>query len=150
MSAILFKYICSSCGREFQASGAPEMSYGEFVLRSESNEEAYLEAVTNKIFNEVSQLVEAHPLLKGASASISGDLVQKVFSVACDPDSKGCAFHIGMMPKCPSCSSRDMAAWGEVYPPELSSIPMVTHVSWSNLTEFEKSDLVNNAVRKFL
>jgi DNA-directed RNA polymerase subunit RPC12/RpoP len=148
MSSILYKYVCASCGYEFKAPGAPEMSYGEFVLRSESGDEAYLEAVTNNTFNEVSQIVESNPLLEEVSESKSADILQKVFSVACDPAPSGKALQIGLMPACPICSSREMASWGEVYPTKVVPIPMVKHTLWDRLTASEKRTLVDTEVRK--
>lgn len=147
MSAVLYNYVCATCGTEFQASGVPEMSYGEFVLRSESGDEAYLEAVSNVAFNEVSNLVEAHPLLAGVDQCRAGDITQKIFSVACDPTPSGQRFHIGMKPTCPNCSSREMASWGEVHPQKPSQIPSVTQTLWATMKDAEKSDAIDKAIR---
>lgn len=148
MSAILYKYVCASCGTEFEASGVPEMSYGEFVLRSESGEEVYLEAVSNVAFNEVSNIVEAHPSLARADQNRIGDVIQKVFSVACDSSPSGQRFHIGMKPTCPVCSSREMASWGEVYPQQPSPIPSATQTRWASMSRPQKDYIIDCAINK--
>lgn len=146
MSAVLFKYVCALCKTEFLASGAPEMSYGEFVLRTESGEEAYLEAVTNVAFSEVSIIVRAHPYFVREAPNKVGDVIQKVFGVACDSSPSGQRFHIEMMPTCPVCSSREMASWGEVYPQQPSPIPSATQTQWMSMSGAEKANVINCAI----
>lgn len=146
MSAVLYKYTCASCSAEFEASGAPEMSYGEFILRTESGEEAYLEAVCNGAFSEVSDIVEAHPSLAKAGQNKVAGVIQKVFGVVCDPSPKGHRFHIEMKPTCPACKSREMASWEAVYPLQLSPIPSVTQTRWALLGNAEKADIINRAL----
>lgn len=150
MSACIYNYVCASCGSEFQASGVPEFSYGEFVMRSDSGSEAYLEAITNSSFNEVSELVESNSLLAGFDERRLGDITQKVFTVACDPTENGETFHIGLKPTCPSCSSREMASWEQVHPLSPSSIPFITHTRWESLDDKEKLNLVDVAIRNLL
>ena len=146
MSAILYNYVCALCGTKFQASGVPEMSYGEFVLRTISGEEAYLEAITNEAFNEVARGVRAHPSLAGTDQSESGDVAQKVFGVACDLSPCGQRYYIDLNPICPNCSSQEMASWGELHPQQPSPIPSVTQTRWALMDGAEKADVINKAI----
>jgi len=150
MSAVLFKFVCATCGTVFYASGAPEMSYGEFVLRSEYDEEVYLEAITNDVFKEVARMVRAHPLLARYDQLTSGDIAQKVFGYVCDYSSRGKRFHIELNPSCPSCSSRDMASREEVYPQKLTNLVMATQNRWVSLSEDQKSKIIDTAVKEAL
>lgn len=150
MSAVLYNFICASCGAEFQASGVPEMSYGEFVMRSELGEEVYLEAISSPAFDEVSRMVAAHPLLSSVSEGRVGDVIQKIFGVACDLSPLGHKFNIGMKPNCPNCSSREMASWKETSPRQQSQIPFATQVRWALMAESEKIDLLNQSIRRLL
>lgn len=142
----MYKYKCASCGTVFHASGAPEMSYGEFVLRSDAGEEAFLEAVTNNAFNDVANIVRAHPSLKGASQARSGDVAQRIFGLTCDSSPSGRPFHIEMNPTCPDCSSRQMTSWREVMPQQTTDIPMVTHHRWDQMNQKEKEMFINKAI----
>jgi len=150
MSAVAYKYVCAECGSAFNASGVLEMNYGEFVMRSEFGEEVYLEATRNVAFNEIADIVEIHPLLLGADQNKIADVVQVVFSEACDPSEKGGVFRIGVHPTCPICSSLDMLSWNEIHPVQHSSIPEVTQNKWAGMTESEKLKAVDKAIRAFL
>ena len=55
ISSVLYSFVCASCGTGFQASVVPEMSYGEFVMRSEFGVEVFWEAISNSAFDEVSK-----------------------------------------------------------------------------------------------
>ncbi len=150
MSAVVFRYSCASCGHTFEASGILDFSYGEFVMRSKEGSEAYLEAITNEVFKEVSEIVEAHPCLVGADERQSGGVIQKIFGVACDPSPSGNQFHIGMNPVCPSCSSLEMKSWQELYPHMPSSIPSVTHNRWAAMGECKKIEIIDRVIRELL
>ena len=78
MSAVLYKYTCNSCGANFNASGVPEMSYGEFILRSESGEEVFLEAITNQAFNDVCKIVDNYIADSDIKLSSTEDIVQNM------------------------------------------------------------------------
>jgi len=147
MSAFTFKYTCASCNTSFEASGVSDFSYGEFVMRSEKGHEVYLEAISSPVFKEVADMVETHPLLAHENDSKRGDVVQKVFSVACDVDLSGKEYAIGVMPKCPNCGSHKMASWDQVSPPRSSSIPSVSHSNWLSLSDAQKLAKVDKAIR---
>jgi len=53
MSVVAYKYTCANCGHKFEASGIPELSYGNFIMRSITGEEAFLQATTNSDFLEI-------------------------------------------------------------------------------------------------
>ena len=76
---------------------------------------------------------------------------QSIFSVCCDLANDGSSYHIGLLPICPSCGSRDMASWGSTNPPEFSEqdIKPVTHERWNKLTIEEKKALVDEAVNNY-
>jgi len=147
MSACIYRFVCSSCGTAFHAAGVPETSYGEFVMRSKSGREVYLEAISNDPFNEVAQMVESHPHMKEMNENESGDVVQKVYTLACDLSPEGEEFFIGLKPVCPCCSSREMASWEEIRPLQLSNILSVTNTKWLALNDSEKLALVDKVIR---
>jgi len=149
MSAILYKHVCASCGAEFHASGVPEMSYGEFIMRTESSEEAYLEATSDPVFAEVLKYVRSHPWLAGTSRNESGNVAQAIFGVACDPSPHGQLYHVEMMPACTRCRCRSMRSWAEVMPLQCSHIPAVTHAGWATLAETEKIAAIDSAINTF-
>lgn len=150
MSAILYDYKCEACGNEFQASGVPELSYGEFILRSESGEEVYLEALCDETFKEVLTLVRRHPLMKKFDQKKSGEVTQNIFGLACDVAPNGEYYQINMMPQCPSCCSRKISKWSECFPRIESNILPVTHADWQMKTPSEKNEIVDRAIRKML
>ncbi|MFD0896051.1 hypothetical protein KBB96_09905 [Luteolibacter ambystomatis] len=147
MSSVIYEYTCASCGTEFKASGVPEMSYGEFVLRTKSGEESYLEAIGNPAFNEVWKLVESHPSLAHTDPNRLGEITQKIFGPVCDLSPTGQIFHVGIPPACPICSSHKMASWRESRPLQLSPIPSATQNRWESLDESKKAAVIDEAIR---
>ena len=117
MSAILYRFTCADCCAKFIASGVPELSYGQFVLRTETGVEMYLDALTSDVFHEVRTLVHNHPLLAATDDRKTADVVHGVFGCACDRARDDRRLHIVMWPTCPACSSRNMKSWLSVYPP---------------------------------
>ena len=149
MSAVLFKYTCNSCNTKFNAAGAHEMSYGEFVLRSESGEEVFLEAVSSESFNEVSAIVDDYVVNQQIEQKLSENLVQKIFGAVCDYGNSNEPFKIGLMPSCPNCSSRDMSSWSMVNPIELSKIDSAKQTKWSSFNNNQKKEFVSNLIDFF-
>ncbi|MEO9518155.1 MAG: hypothetical protein ABJH45_02955 [Paracoccaceae bacterium] len=147
MSAVLYRYMCNSCGTSFDASGVPEMSYGEFILRSESSEEVFLEAITNQAFNDVCKIVDDYMANSNIDPNSSEDIVQKVFGSICDYGEKGEQFHIGLMPVCPNCLSRDMASWKMINPVQLSKIENATQTKWASLNDAQRKALIYEKIR---
>ena len=150
MSAIVFEYLCGSCGTAFKAAGISDFSYGEFVLRSLDGYEVFLDSISNPIFEEVARLVESHSLLKGASNERKANAVQEVFSIACDPDPKGEFFQMYLPPKCPKCGQINPECWDVSEPIESMELPSVTHFGWESLTAEEKSEKIDAEIRRVL
>lgn len=150
MSAIVFEYLCGSCGTTFKAAGISDFSYGEFVLCSLNGYEVYLDSISDPIFKEVACLVEKHPLLKQSKPDQEASIMQRVFSIACDPDPKGEPFQIYLPPKCPKCGQINPESWDVSEPIESMDLPSVTHSNWESLTAEEKSFKIDAAIRKML
>ena len=150
MSACVFNFVCATCGTKFFASGLSDFEYGTFVMRSLSGEEVYLEAISSPTYHEFRRLVRASPLLESFEDRKRTKVMQEAFTVACDPDRNGEKFTIGLQPTCPKCSSREMASWGPVSPPESSPIPPVLHTRWSRMTAEEKRKTVDIAIRRII
>lgn len=150
MNAVIYKYKCASCGASFEASGVPEMSYGEFILRTKSGEEAYVNAVSDPAFNELLSMVRSHPSLLEDDKAKSGTIAQRLFGLICDKSPNGQMYQIGMPPKCPNCSSHEMASWGELLPLKFSPVPMVTHNEWLLLDDKDKLITLNKALNDLL
>lgn len=151
MSAIAFKFKCVICGAEFEAPEVSEMSYGEFVMRTRtSNEAVYLDATQDRAFLESYEIVKRHPLVGDQSQRAQGEIQQSVFSITCDKAADGAAFAIGLLPMCPSCGSREMKSWEPVIPIRNWPLPAVTHRSWEATSATEKDTAVDGAVRHLL
>jgi hypothetical protein len=147
MGASVFEYTCARCGSLFEASGIGDFFYGEFIMRTASGEEAFLEAVVSPVFHEFIDLADKHPLTPGKDDRRRSCIVQAAFSVACDPGIGGERFHIELGPKCPVCSSHDMKTWRPVEPPRSSTIAAPSHVEWSSLSLEEKQALIDKSIR---
>ncbi|RCS58581.1 hypothetical protein [Parvibium lacunae] len=142
MKLQLIKFKCAKCDGEFKAPEIVFDSYGEFLLRSVGNaEEAYLDAFQDKTYEEVDRLLKANPRMIGKKSNLLADILRKNYgAIACDPDSAGNPFQIGIFPKCPFCNSQEMEYWEETEPPQFVEkvVPVVTHTRWSALSDAEK------------
>jgi hypothetical protein len=147
MGASVFEYTCARCESVFEASGIGDFLYGEFVMRTASGEEAFLEAVVSPVFREFIDLADKHPLISGMDDWKRSSIVQAAFSVACDPGIGGERFHIELGPKCSACSSHDMKTWRPVEPPRSSTITAVSHVKWSSLNLEERRALIDKSIK---
>lgn len=150
MSALVFNYHCSHCGASFEASGVPDFSYGEFILRTNLGEEAFLQATSDNAFLEVLKIVRDHPMISHFDLHKSGEIAQKVFGTACDCSPKGEFYHIEAPPICPICSSRKMESWDCSVPPRLSPINPVTHSEWDSMNLEQKHSKIDQAIRRQL
>lgn len=149
MKLELYIYTCADCAKTFNAMEYGNNSYGEFVLRSASGEAAYLDAMQDHTFNEVSRILETHENTKDLSTTERAHVLHKIYGrTACDKDSNGKVFNIGAHPPCPACGSQRMASWETKYPRETEDIPInpVTHVTWSKLSEIEKLKCVEKSL----
>ncbi len=148
MKLHLFKYTCGNCGVQFKAPEMSPTSYGEFLLRSEMGKEAYLNAISDPVYQEVDNLLKHLPELQNKSAVELAEILREVFGVACDPDEHGSLFSIGADPVCPSCNKRKISYWEATEPSEFvdKELPSISHNDWISLSDLEKIDLIKNAL----
>lgn len=150
MSAIAFIYKCADCGSEFEAAGLSDFTYGLFVMRTEDSQQAFLDAISDAVFEESSEMVERHPQVIGLKPHELGKLTQAVFAVTCDKTLDGGSYEIGMPPKCPSCGSHKMASWQPLRPIRDWPLPSVEHQTWNAKSAPEKIVAIDTAIRRFL
>jgi hypothetical protein len=140
-------YKCAQCGNTFKAAAIGSGSYGEFLLRSDgAGAEAYLDALSDKTYDQVDKLLEVHPMLAGKSALKRAEILRSIYgAIACDPDEHGNSFIIGGRPRCPVCGSQKMESWEFTDPIEFVEldIPPVTHQLWNALSDEEKINRVD-------
>jgi hypothetical protein len=144
----LFKYRCKHCHSTFKAPTILSSAYGEFLLRSEGRRtEAYLNAITDPVYREVDALVKAHSKVARMRSSEAADVLQKIFGVACDPDSDGTEFRIDRLPRCSSCGG-EPDYWEATESPEIveNELRPVTHERWNRMSAQEKGLVVDRAV----
>lgn len=147
MSAIMFKYKCVNCNWEFISSGISDFSYGEFIMRSRSGYEAYLNANENLAFREVLQIIRNHNLTRGKNLSESGELAQQVFGIACDLSPNFERLYIEKPPICNQCGDSNNLSWGVLEPVRISNIPQVSNNVWSRMTGAQKETAVEEELR---
>lgn len=144
----LFKYTCKKCGAIYKAPELSFDSYGEFLMRSVAGETVYLNAISDPVYDEVDKLL--HELLneKKFNSFQYANLLQTIFGVACDKDSKGNRYDIKNKPKCNNCRFQEPSYWEATEPPEFIelNIPEVEHNKWSELTKAEKLDILKKAI----
>src|SRR5690242_597452 len=114
----VFRYTCARCAHAFRALALPGDPYGMFLMRSEGDEIAILDAFEVKEYKEVSGMLSAHPRVKIKSDFERADVLQSIFGELCDPSPDGTHCSILRHPRCPKCGSTDMAAWEPVDPPQ--------------------------------
>lgn len=155
MKAEKYNYICSGCRHHFHANElGRDFRCGEFLLRSEGlDNERFLNASGDEVFNELSTMVDCNYLLKDKKDKKDierAKIFQAVFGITCDPDEDGSLFQINIKPRCPSCGKREMDWWDESKPLVIVdiNIPHVTHYIWNLKTRKEKEDLLNKVLKK--
>lgn len=150
MKMQMIKFQCAKCGSQFKAPDLGFDSYGEFLLRSVGNaDEAYLDAMEDGTYQEVSELLKSHTRLLGIKPNAFAAVLRRTYGlIACDPDQAGGPFQIGLFPRCPSCDSQEMASWEATDPPEFieKALPPVTHLTWADLSHAEKVSRVDNVL----
>jgi hypothetical protein len=105
---------------------------------------AYLNARTDIVFSEVSQMVhklhEESPM-RFSDSMITG-IVQDAFSITCDFAPDGSPYHIGLAPKCPKCGEGGNISWNsEVRGPSVS-LPAVSHNLWESFSLEKKHEKI--------
>lgn len=141
----LFYYVCKYCETRFN-SPTTKNKYGEFLMRSNSGELAYLNASEDSVFKEFSSLFDANKKnTKHNCTTIREEiqLIHDTFGFACDPAQDKTYFQISNKAPCPTCGRKEFQSWGPTKPPEFIelNIKPVTHANWNNLSQKCKSDL---------
>ena len=151
MSAITFMFKCARCHADFRAPGLSDFSYGLFVMKTESADDAaFLDAQSDNAFLESCDLVQQNKLVANLTGRKLSRLQQAVFTTTCDPGPHGDAFRIGLRPKCPTCGFRDMESWEPVRPIQEWPLPVVEHQAWNAKTLSEKIEVIDRAVEDHL
>ena len=116
MSLILYSFQCAGCSTVFLAPGVSG-DYGEFVMRSlRTRQPAYLNAIHDSVYSEVDELLEELGAYQGKKLLQRAEILQGIFGLACDSARDGSELRIGIMPRCPACSSDKMASWSPAEP----------------------------------
>jgi len=148
MKLLNFNYVCKQCQHQFTAPEIDPTAYGEFLLRSPSGEEVYLNAIEDDVYQEVDELLKE--LCGGGIGSVKrADLQRKVFGLSCDPDSKGFTYSMIQKPICPSCGSSQMSYWEATDPPEyiVRELKVATHIRWNRLSKEEKRECLERGIK---
>lgn len=127
----LGEYSCFSCGRRFTVPMLGDFSYGIFIMFSATpGQMAWLEALTDKVFDEVAAILHGFPDFASIDELTQTDVLHALFSLACDPDPHGRPYFLSTA--CSRCGGFDVKFRGELEQPELFevSIPDVTHGAW--------------------
>jgi len=151
MVLFLWQYTCVN-GHEFEVPELDEFQYGTLLLRNELDDIQCV-YVYDKTFSEIDKLVSSHSLVSNYEEGDLTDIVQSVFSVACDQNVNGGGqYNIRTNQRCPKCGTRDMEDWGQIIPlkPVEVNVKEVTHNHWFSLSEVEKKSLVDAAILKEL
>lgn len=146
MNLQLINVTCASCSGIFQVPALLSGAYGEFLLRSAGSfEVAYLNALEDATYDEVYELIKQNPRMHGKGENLIADVLRHIYGViACDPDSAGHCFGIGLVPPCPFCQGTRVAHWEATEPPVFVDLPVnpVTHIYWDSLSKAQKIDKI--------
>lgn len=148
MKYLLYIFSCGNCEQEYKAPAMTPHSYGEFLLRSPSGDIAYMNAMEDDTYSEVSALLNKLPSLRDMGEARTARVLQSIFGVACDLDSQGKQFSMIAKPNCPYCDHKRASSWRPTKPAEFveESFPHITHYNWKQLKESEKLRLLSSAV----
>ena len=145
-----YNYECGNCEKIFKSPaliGYPE-PYGEFLMRTEEGEIAYLYALDSKVFREFSGILKQNPSITGMPDMERSRILHKIFGWACDLSPSHSRYQISQKPVCPICKQSVIKTWGPAIPPEYVDLDIkyITHESWEKLSAEEKIAVVDNAV----
>ena len=118
-----------------------EFAYGEFLFWSPGGNVAYVNAVKDDAYNELSELLRQRFSSLRKDRMRSAEVLQPMFGpVACDPDSTGESYVMDALPPCKHCKSRRIASWDLINPAKVVEwdIPVITHHAWNQLSLAEK------------
>lgn len=144
-------YKCENCNYEFKINQLPGQSYGEFLMRSETGKKAFLSAINDLVFDEVSAIVESNSLLKKYNEDDRITIFQNVFRAACDLAEDGSQYEIYPKHTCPDCHSQNLS-YEEKYPLELVDeiFGPITHSYWNSLDAEHKEKIIHTEIEKYL
>jgi hypothetical protein len=143
----VLEYRCAACGHDLEAPVVLG-GYGDLGARSAGRGKLiHIRALADSTFDEVAQLVDRAVVDAGLSVTDRrrGEVVQEVFAVACDPDDDGTRFVIGGTPRCPTCTSPEMASWTETGSVVDLELPGPTHRDWAALSTGDRWLMVRAA-----
>lgn len=146
MKIELFNYTCENCKNNFDAPALNDNAYGEFLLWSKNGNVAYLNAIKDPTYKEVSDILKDNSCIFALADTERANILRRIYgNVACDSDSAGLPFSINAFPQCKKCGSQNISTWSPKLPTQFLDIyiPPVTHNQWNSLNNSEKQILVN-------
>ncbi len=152
MDLPLFVWKCYGCNSYFDSPGYGA-DYGEFLMRSESGEMRFLDAIASKEFSEVATIIDSSEMVKLLTEFGRSDAIQATFSFACDYDSSGKPFRIAFPPRCVKCGSYKVKLHDtdpEPFAQVTVEAPPPTHFAWNRLGLAEKKRIVASAISEFI
>ncbi len=146
-----FIYECANCENRFKSPHLTGGGYGDFLMRSEKGDIAYLYAINNDPFQEFSNILEQHSSIQGMKDAQQAKILHKIFGYACDISLDETRYQITQKPICPACGKCEIKHWGPTNPPEFveMNVKSVTHEAWNKLQWKEKQDVVNEALNNY-
>lgn len=147
MKLMLFRYWCDSCNKWFEAPNIGNV-YGHFVLHSISGEIRYLDAISDCVFEEVSELIKKDSRVYSVDEFKQAEILHEIFGIACDPDTCGNEFRMGVNRTCPYCKRDTIDSWEAVDPTTYVNLDIlpITHNQWNQLNWQEKNDIIRKAI----
>lgn len=128
-------------------------AYGEFLLRKKNSPSVrYLDALACRAYSDVAHELENNLETSGLDDVTRSDILQAIFGiVACDLDTDGKPFCIGLLPYCDDCNGRS-STWRISDPIEFVEIdvPPVTFLVWNGLSDQERKIKIMQNLRMFL
>jgi hypothetical protein len=121
-----------------------------FLMRSESDEIAILDAFEVREYTEVGEMLDGHPRVKIKSDFERAGVLKRIFGELCDPSPDGTHYSIVRRPRCPECGSTEMAAWGPVDPPQGvdQDVPMISVSKWRSMDCRDKDRVLDSVLNR--
>jgi hypothetical protein len=152
MKLQFYRYTCRDCQKYFKVSELPGDPYGEFLLRSETDQVAYLDSYAKEEFSEIGKLVDHNKRAKIFDEGLRAEVFRQIYGDMCDRAPDGSRYDIYGLPLCPHCHSNKNLSWIPTDPPEYvyEEMKELTHHRWNQLTKNEKKELIDNAIKLLL
>lgn len=127
---INIKYQCSSCNEGFFIPDIGDFSYGIFILSSLEGEYRYVNALEDRAYNEMVEIIAQQPTRYQIDP-------QRVFGIlTCDLSAAGMHFSITSR-CCPNCLSKNIFVL-ENNSNLKTQLKSVTHFEWNKLNKIQK------------